>query len=79
MNGKGYLILPNGEEHLGEFLNDLRHGYGQFKWKNNRIYSGFWKYGKQEGLGIMIDKKNDEGLDNPRLGEWHNGTRINWV
>ena len=35
-----------GVAYEGEFQEDKRHGYGEFKWVDSRIYKGMWKNGK---------------------------------
>ena len=34
-SGKGTLVLSNGEEFVGEFLNDMAEGEGRFKTMNS--------------------------------------------
>lgn len=41
-NGKGTLILENGEKFVGQFFNDLVHGNGVFYGKNN-VIEGKWE------------------------------------
>lgn len=32
MNGKGTFTFPDGKMYIGEYKNDLRHGYGTMHW-----------------------------------------------
>lgn len=45
MNGKGTLRWPDGKKYEGEYLNDIKHGYGIYYWNDGRIYDGMWKDG----------------------------------
>ena len=40
MEGKGLYTFSNGKTYEGEFKNDLKEGFGVFKWPDGRIYSG---------------------------------------
>ena len=42
MDGKGLYTFANGKIYEGEFKNDLKEGYGVFKWPDGRIYAGNW-------------------------------------
>lgn len=34
---------------------DKKHGFGRYRWADGKIYEGYWKNGKQEGKGKIID------------------------
>lgn len=51
-NGKGHFKYANGTEYIGEFQDDLRHGYGEIVWPNKANYKGYWHRGLLEGEGI---------------------------
>lgn len=54
MSGYGEYILNN-KTYIGMFLNDVRHGFGiDFLQDPIRVYVGFWKDGKKDGLGKML-------------------------
>ena len=55
----------------GEYLEDKRHGFGTFEWKNGMKYTGLWKYGKQDGQG-KLQRPGEED----KYGIWLNGKRI---
>ncbi len=54
MSGYGEYKLGN-KTYIGMFQNDVRHGFG-IDYLNDpvRIYVGFWKDGKKDGLGKML-------------------------
>src|SRR5687768_14366799 len=37
-NGSGTYQLTNGDSYTGEFVNSLRHGYGEFRWSSGSVY-----------------------------------------
>ena len=41
----------DGHTYKGEWLGDLKHGYGVFCWKNGSRYEGDWKNGYASGIG----------------------------
>ena len=49
----------SGNYYKGNFLNDLRHGYGQMFWKDNSYYKGQWVNGIQEGEGEIKLRDGD--------------------
>ena len=54
----------------------MKDGFGVYLWNVNgdtKIYLGFWKKGKQNGLGKYFNKKG------ARYGTWINGDRISWL
>ena len=42
MNGRGKMSYPNGKFYEGNFVDDLKDGYGVYEWDNKR-YEGQWK------------------------------------
>jgi len=65
-----YLIKIN----EGFYVNDRKEGFGIYYWSspNNRAYIGFWKNGKQDGVGKYINQNST------RFGYWVAGERTNW-
>ena len=54
MNGLGLFKWNDGRKYFGIFENDIRNSFGIFLWKEPlKIYVGFWKNGKQNGLGKL--------------------------
>lgn len=37
---------------------DKKHGKGDYRWADGRIYSGEWLEGKQHGIGFMLYPNN---------------------
>ena len=58
----------------GEYQNDLKHGWGVYKWADGKHFEGEWMNGKQHGKGkiVMPDGKVLHGLLNE-------GKRIKWI
>lgn len=74
MNGKGHLMYEDGRHYVGEFMNDLKHGFGVYSWTDGRRYQGSWFKGKQDGSGIFTNTENIE-----KEGIWKNGERVKWI
>jgi hypothetical protein len=52
MHGEGTHTWKDGRKYQGEYLDDMKHGYGTYWWANSdKKYEGNWKDGKQHGLG----------------------------
>ena len=49
----GKFMWKNGNYYQGDFYNDIFHGYGIYKWGNERTYEGNWKDGKMDGKGKL--------------------------
>lgn len=46
MNGQGKVIWKNGKSYEGNFVDDIREGYGVYKYDDVKKYEGMWKNGK---------------------------------
>ena len=44
-----WVLLADGREYKGEYIDDKKEGDGLFIWPNGRQYKGGWKNGKQHG------------------------------
>lgn len=44
----------------GEFKNGTFDGYGEYSWKDGRIYKGFFKEDKQNGIGLFKYANQDK-------------------
>lgn len=42
MHGSGYQVWSDGTRYDGEYVNDLREGYGMMVKKSGQRYVGFW-------------------------------------
>lgn len=70
MHGYGEFLWPDGKKYVGFYECDQKSGFGVYLWKNpTRTYLGFWKNGKQGGVGRYISAKSSF------WGEWENGDR----
>ena len=67
-NGKGNMILNNGNVYEGDWENHMRHGKGKMIYNNGYIYDGDWENDMIHGKGNMI--YNDGSKYN---GDWENG------
>jgi len=66
MNGQGISSWANKMKYIGSYVDDKKHGYGEFFWPDGRYYKGDWLKGKQHGLGVyLMDKFSKE-----KRGEW---------
>jgi hypothetical protein len=73
MHGYGEFLWPDGRKYIGYYIEDKKEGFGIFYWnKPNKTYIGFWKNGKQEGLGCLV---NQTSL---LYGTWRDGINIKY-
>lgn len=42
MHGEGVFKFPDGRKYVGAYVNDLKEGYGEFFWPDNKSYKGHW-------------------------------------
>lgn len=42
MDGKGTFHWSNQSKYIGEYKDDLKHGYGVLNWENGKSYKGNW-------------------------------------
>jgi len=55
LNGKGKLINSEGDSYEGDFVNNLFHGNGIYKYsKSHDVYEGEFQYGMKKGKGKYI-------------------------
>lgn len=64
IGGKGVMIT-NGDIYIGDFKNNLRHGYGICYFFNGSEYKGSWQLDKQHGNGVLTYADG-----NARMGYW---------
>ena len=64
----------DGRKYVGDYLDDKKHGSGEFSWPDGRRYVGEWVNGKQQGRGFYTtaDSRTKEG-------EWREGKRVRWI
>ena len=46
--------MENGDEFLGEYKNEIREGFGIYKFKDGSEYRGHWKKSRLHGFGMFI-------------------------
>lgn len=74
MDGIGEFYWKNGKKYIGCYVKDKKEGFGFYVWENpKKIFLGFWKGGKQHGVGKFLDEENS------KYGVWKNGKRIKWI
>lgn len=49
MHGKGTFIWPEGKKYIGNYINNVRNGYGEYYYADGKIYKGIWKDGLMNG------------------------------
>lgn len=55
-NGKGTLVLANGNKYDGDFMDDNLCGLGIYIWGQSGLrYDGMWKENKMHGFGKMSE------------------------
>lgn len=47
------IAYSDGTTYTGEFLGNLKHGFGRYTWDNYDFYEGAWALGKRSGKGVM--------------------------
>ena len=60
----------NGESYKGTWLNNEKHGDGEYNWPNGNSYRGEYRKGQREGVGVMT-YKNGESYE----GQWLRGEK----
>ena len=43
------------ESYVGQFVDGKKHGYGEYKWKDGRVYKGEWDMGVIHNKGVFMD------------------------
>jgi hypothetical protein len=71
---KGFLhtiYSVNGDEYTGEWLNNLKHGKGTYKWKaTGCLYDGDWKEDMRNGFGTYSVPTPNGGYIKEYSGGW---------
>ena len=72
MHGYGEFRWSDGKRYAGYYIHDKKEGFGIYYWSNPlRVYLGFWKNGKQDGVGKYFN-----GYKSVKYGMWKNGDKI---
>jgi len=53
-HGKGILTSIEGEEYHGEFIDDMKHGYGVMHYQDGSKHIGHWEMDKLHGIVYFI-------------------------
>ena len=56
---KALIKFKNGIEYEGEWMGNLRDGWGRQKWPDGAIYEGQWENNKAEGKGKFTHTNGD--------------------
>jgi hypothetical protein len=51
LEDKGEVIFKNGAVYKGQWLGDMKHGYGVQVWPDGARYEGYWRFNKACGKG----------------------------
>lgn len=51
-------MMDNGMEYKGDFVNNIVHGLGVYKWPSGVVFEGRWENSKMNGSGKMIWPNN---------------------
>lgn len=71
-----YIIIVN-YINIGFYVQDKKEGFGIYYWENlHKAYLGFWKNGKQHGVGKYINPKKQD--KQTKFGLWKEGQRTKW-
>ena len=46
MTGYGFFVSNGGITYKGQFVDEKKDGFGDYKWTNGRRHVGWWKKGK---------------------------------
>jgi hypothetical protein len=60
MSRRGEFGYRNGSVYRGEVYNGKKQGFGKYMYVDKRRYEGYWRDGRQEGLGCIYSSI-DEG------------------
>ena len=60
MHGKGTYVCKDDSRYEGEYFENRKEGHGKFYFTSGNIYDGEWKAGKQDGMGVLMDKLQRE-------------------
>ncbi|XP_068143573.1 radial spoke head 1 homolog [Drosophila tropicalis] len=78
-HGRGWAILPNGDQYDGNYRKGRRHGIGLYVFKNGSRYYGQYRCGKRCGRGIFIYPDGSVYEGNWRKHLKHGKGRYNYV
>ncbi|XP_017025995.1 radial spoke head 1 homolog [Drosophila kikkawai] len=78
-HGRGWAILPNGDQYDGNYRKGRRHGIGLYVFKDGSRYYGQYRCGKRCGRGIFIYPDGSVYEGNWRKHLKHGKGRYNYI
>ncbi|XP_023179858.1 radial spoke head 1 homolog [Drosophila hydei] len=78
-HGRGWAILPNGDQYDGNYRKGRRHGIGLYVFKNGARYYGQYRCGTRSGRGIFIYPDGSVYEGNWRKNLKHGKGRYNYA
>ena len=70
MHGSGTFTFANGNEYVGEFVEDAKEGRGSLQYIDGERYDGEWYGDKQHGQGTLTYASGDR-----YVGQWKDGNK----
>lgn len=61
------------KQYKGQWLNDMKHGYGVLMCRNGNVYAGQWEENAKRGIGVMFQCKEGDPQGLPSFkyeGQW---------
>lgn len=71
----GTYIFPNGNKYEGEWVDDVKEGYGVLVYVNGERYEGYWKHDKAHGKGTLTYAQGDKYIGDWVAGKKHGEVR----
>ena len=62
-NGQGMEILANGTKFQGTFVDDIKSGYGEIRYKSGLMYKGQYLNNMKHGKGVLLAADSSEGTN----------------
>jgi len=47
MEGDGVWKSPNGDVYEGSYFRNMKHGFGTYRWRNGKVFSGKFEHGNR--------------------------------
>lgn len=77
--GFGFQTFADGNEYIGYYQSDKKHGYGIYQWTSDgKRYAGWWTEGKQDGYGMLMREIGEQEFE-VKYGFWIKGKRDRWL
>ena len=79
MDGRGELVLPNGDRYKGKFDGGLKHGKGAYIWASGNRYDGEFLKGAIQGKGVYAWSNGERYEGKFSKGLMHGKGEYIWV